>query len=298
MYVIDDQDIIDDAQRKFGNLLKKEGRPERKALGFQGGNFKNDVYFLDAYQFWWSYTDEETRHWNAFGVYDNTREWKSGGDDIVCEINPPIGSRQSKGACVSDGKEVYIAHTGKLNGKTHDGKYCTTASFREHAKNLNWKQIQWYNGKQKEVVIISSLEDDHLIYNIKTFIDEVHKYKKGKSAYLDKGNNGKGPSKEYVARRLERDNLTTQLIKKNRGYKCQICGKHIIRKENTLPYVEAAHIKSKSEGGKETTDNIIIMCPNHHAEFDMGERQITKHTKTEIQFILNDKKHQIRLGVW
>ena len=39
-------------------------------------------------------------------------------------------------------------------------------------------------------------------------------------------------------------------------------------------YIEAAHIKPKSQQGTETPDNILILCPNHHKEFDLGKREI------------------------
>ena len=322
MYAIDNQDQIDKVQSKLGKLLKKESRHETRRLGYQKGNDDFDVWLFDDYQLWWS-PMEGGGYWNAFGIYDNTREWKNNGEDIICEINLPIETRRTQGVCVSDGKKTYIAHTGKLNGPRYNKKYCTMDSFKKYAKKLNWRSIKWYDGSQKKVVIISNLDDDDLIINIRTFMEVVYKYKKGTSAYPTKPVDAQYKSKddvanmskaeirrrlqekprsvkrsEYVVRKLERDNDMTQLIKQNRGYRCQICNKGVIKKKDGTLYVEAAHIKPKNEGGDETHDNIMILCPNHHAEFDMGEKKITKHTKTEIQFVLNGKKYKVRLGIW
>jgi predicted restriction endonuclease len=94
----------------------------------------------------------------------------------------------------------------------------------------------------------------------------------------------------------KRDNYTIALIKQFRGHKCQICSKEIITKDGSK-YVEAAHIISKSEKGKETPDNILLLCPNCHKEFDIGDRQIILHNKKEIDFTINGNRHKINLTV-
>jgi 5-methylcytosine-specific restriction endonuclease McrA len=94
----------------------------------------------------------------------------------------------------------------------------------------------------------------------------------------------------------KRDNYTISLIKKIRGYKCQICGNSIL-KEDGDNYIEAAHIIPKHEKGREKPENIIILCPNHHKEFDLGNRQIISHTHKQIVFLLNENKHKIKLSI-
>ena len=42
--------------------------------------------------------------------------------------------------------------------------------------------------------------------------------------------------------------------------------------------------------------NILILCPNHHKEFDKGDRKIIEHTNDKIIFELNKKKYQIDLA--
>lgn len=94
----------------------------------------------------------------------------------------------------------------------------------------------------------------------------------------------------------KRDNYTIALIKQFRGHKCQICSKEIITKDGTK-YIEAAHIVPKSEKGKETPHNILLLCPNCHKEFDLGNREIILHNKNEIEFSINGKRHKINLKV-
>ena len=94
----------------------------------------------------------------------------------------------------------------------------------------------------------------------------------------------------------KRDNQTIADLKIYHYYKCQIC-KTRIKKEDGSYYIEAAHIKPKSKKGPETPDNILILCPNHHKEFDYGNTQIIKHSKKKIVFKMNGKRHEIDLAI-
>ncbi len=94
----------------------------------------------------------------------------------------------------------------------------------------------------------------------------------------------------------KRDNKTIAQLKIIRDFKCQICGTKIIKKNGEF-YIEAAHIKPKHKKGRETPDNILILCPNHHKEFDYGNRIIIQHTKEQIEFKLNGIQHKIDLKI-
>lgn len=75
---------------------------------------------------------------------------------------------------------------------------------------------------------------------------------------------------DTTVQRIIRDTALSKEIKKLYNYKCQVCGE-------TIPtlgtdYAEAAHIKplGQPHNGPDTKDNIICLCPNHHASFDKG----------------------------
>lgn len=91
-----------------------------------------------------------------------------------------------------------------------------------------------------------------------------------------------------------RDALSIQILKKLRSYKCQMCGKSIKMANGNL-YVEGAHIKPKSKNGFEKPNNILILCPNHHKEFDFGVRRIHQHDYEIVKFELNGAVHEISL---
>jgi putative restriction endonuclease len=95
---------------------------------------------------------------------------------------------------------------------------------------------------------------------------------------------------------FKRDNKTIAQLKFLRDFKCQIC-KSQIKKKNGGFYIEAAHISPKHKRGRETPDNIIILCPNHHKEFDYGDTIIMNQSKEKIEFKMNGAKHKIDLKI-
>lgn len=55
-------------------------------------------------------------------------------------------------------------------------------------------------------------------------------------------------------------------IKQMRGRKCQICQYSFIM-DNGNEYCEAHHIQYLSENGSQNSDNVVLLCPNHHRMF-------------------------------
>lgn len=97
-------------------------------------------------------------------------------------------------------------------------------------------------------------------------------------------------------KKYKRDNKTVAQLKYIRDFKCQICSTQIKKKDGSY-YIEAAHIIPKYNNGKETPDNILILCPNHHKEFDYGDLNIIENNSKKIEFLLNDEKYVISLDL-
>jgi hypothetical protein len=71
--------------------------------------------------------------------------------------------------------------------------------------------------------------------------------------------------------RIIRDTELARRVKLLHQYKCQICG-YSIRLNNGSNYAEAHHIQplGKPHDGPDCIENIVCVCPNHHAELDYG----------------------------
>lgn len=80
----------------------------------------------------------------------------------------------------------------------------------------------------------------------------------------------------------------------DRDYKCQFCSTTIL-KANGDYYIEACHVKAKAEGGKDSLDNILILCPNCHKLFDYGNREKEEHSKDFYSVIINGKRYKTSL---
>lgn len=99
---------------------------------------------------------------------------------------------------------------------------------------------------------------------------------------------------EFRGKQYKRDNKSIIELKILRDFKCQLCEVTIMKKDNTH-YIEAAHITEKRHKGPETPDNLLILCPNHHKEFDLGSKKIIERTKEKIVFELNGVNYTVSL---
>lgn len=153
-----------------------------------------------------------------------------------------------------------------------------------------WKDRNVYDKYQNELNLSDNMEQEELAYIIK----------KTKREDIIKELKALKPTdpKEIVihSKTYLRDNKTTVQLKELRGYCCQMCQTRI-PKANGSFYIEAAHITPKAEKGTEMPENILILCPNHHKEFDYGRPQIQERTKEYIRFILNGKTYEVSLKI-
>jgi predicted restriction endonuclease len=94
----------------------------------------------------------------------------------------------------------------------------------------------------------------------------------------------------------KRDNRTIAQLKLLCGHKCELCGSAIRKKDGSF-YVEAAHITPKRHKGPELANNIVVLCPNHHKEFDLGDKLIIKRSDATLRIKLNEREYSIDLGL-
>ena len=99
--------------------------------------------------------------------------------------------------------------------------------------------------------------------------------------------------RRVVVERFERNKRLSEYIKELYGWKCQICGFTIRKKDGGL-HVETHHLKPLSEGGHDSIKNIIIVCPNHHALFEYGDVSIVSVTSEKVEVMINSKYYTIR----
>jgi predicted restriction endonuclease len=87
---------------------------------------------------------------------------------------------------------------------------------------------------------------------------------------------------------IRKDTAFINKLKEIAAYTCQFpnCG-HQIKTGKGKYYIEVAHIKPVNQKGKSVLGNLLVLCPNHHKEFDYGELQIKEQTLEKLSGSLN-----------
>ena len=101
----------------------------------------------------------------------------------------------------------------------------------------------------------------------------------------------KPPKKSQVKiDRIIRNTSISSEVKKRYVDKCFICKKIIqVKKGN---YSEAAHIRPLGKGGFDSPDNVIVLCPNHHVEFDYGMVTMMMVDKQTLKIVHKNEENE------
>ena len=119
-----------------------------------------------------------------------------------------------------------------------------------------------------------------------TFFNNIEISEDEDIIFNEDGSKNGNENPEKVRLTICRTIRDTKMIKKLKikySNRCQICGKKIIL-PNGKEYSEGHHLKKLggSHKGPDTEDNVIILCPFHHAEFDYGAIGIDPKSKRII----------------
>ena len=76
---------------------------------------------------------------------------------------------------------------------------------------------------------------------------------------------GRSP-RQYTAteKRYARNPFVAELAKRRAAGVCDLCGKDAPFKNKWGPYLEAHHVKPLAEGGADSIENVVALCPNCH----------------------------------
>jgi hypothetical protein len=76
---------------------------------------------------------------------------------------------------------------------------------------------------------------------------------------------------QVIERRVVRDTPLARRLKAMHGNRCQLCGA-VLAGLDGWRYSEAHHVRplGSPHNGPDTSENIVILCPNHHAMCDYG----------------------------
>lgn len=155
----------------------------------------------------------------------------------------------------------------------------TLRSLRKLVGDYRAKQGPKMNKQEQEELITKLTQEQLTQETLLKRLDQLHQT---------------GPERIKVHQQVyRRHNYAVALIKMIRGFSCQICGTTITKRDGF--YIEAAHITPKYKGGDESLPNILILCPNHHKEFDLGDTQILQRSADRVVFTMNGTRYDLSL---
>jgi len=90
--------------------------------------------------------------------------------------------------------------------------------------------------------------------------------------------------------RVIRDSKVREYVLRNAEGKCEYCGERGFQMKSARPYLEAHHIILLSKDGRDTVDNVIALCPNHHREAHFGAEAETLEEKFIVRIKARSKR--------
>ncbi len=88
---------------------------------------------------------------------------------------------------------------------------------------------------------------------------------------------------DAVVSRIVRDTATAKALKSRYAFRCQVCGVSLGYGSGQF-YIEVHHLRplGHPHDGPDAEGNMLILCPNHHALFDLGVPQFVADGEVEI----------------
>ncbi|QCJ47766.1 HNH endonuclease [Haloprofundus sp. MHR1] len=88
------------------------------------------------------------------------------------------------------------------------------------------------------------------------------------------------PDRTEVTRcRVIRNTTRVRRLKELYDFSCQVCGQQR-RRSPDEPYAEGHHLQPLGghHNGPDAAENLLVLCPNHHADFDYGVIEVDPET--------------------
>jgi HNH endonuclease/EVE domain len=118
-----------------------------------------------------------------------------------------------------------------------------------------------------------------------TYEDLILKYATQKAHLALPDRPGSRPARRTV---FERDPLVIAIAKVRAEFQCEVagCAHPSFNGKDRKPYREVHHIQPLADGGVDTIDNVVCLCPSHHREAHFGEsREALKSTFIALRAI-------------
>lgn len=95
--------------------------------------------------------------------------------------------------------------------------------------------------------------------------------------------------RQQLVGRIVRDAQVAEGVRCRDGHKCVLCkrNEHAVVADSGLHYVEVHHVVYLSQGGRDAADNMVTLCPHHHAEIHHATAKRRGELDSQIQAYLS-----------
>lgn len=128
---------------------------------------------------------------------------------------------------------------------------------------------------------LQMLRDDGAV----EFLDDAGTYRLSFAAELsdsvvDVPADGRVERVTTVRDELNRDAALATQLKERYDHHCQLCGDRRVRDGAGTGYAECHHVRplGRPHHGPDRAANLLVLCPNHHADFDHGVVRVDPDT--------------------
>ncbi|WP_435334760.1 HNH endonuclease [Haloarchaeobius sp. TZWWS8] len=89
--------------------------------------------------------------------------------------------------------------------------------------------------------------------------------------------------REFTSEDVIRNEALVRQVKRMHDHNCQICGEKRLQGPED-GYSEVHHLMPLGEDGPDIPENVVVVCPNHHVDFENGMISIDPRTKEITHF--------------
>jgi hypothetical protein len=180
------------------------------------------------------------------------------------------------------GKDVFVLDTHTSSIKTTDiffevlsplviastrGYKLNTTNFLDIVRKRGWYDD---NTKHREFPGLTTNESYYLSV-VSAICQKLSLYHVNSPKAADINEAPESLRSKIEVNRIIRDTALARDLKVMHDFSCQICGQSIDLSNGKL-YAEAHHLKplGSPHNGPDVAGNIVVLCPNHHAQCDYG----------------------------
>jgi hypothetical protein len=243
---------------------------------------------LDQYGFWARVDPIAMRTW--FGISDRTS----------VQINVTEGSQGT--IAERDGRR-FLCHTGRLNGRL---KILRSDVIKSVSAVL--EDVRTRDGFVKQYIVVACIDDplDAIGRDLKKFVQACEDLvtnvevpgptkiepREPLSHEIPAGN--PRPAKTTSATQFVRDRAVMSFAKALAKGQCERCNEDAPFHDEDGPFLEVHHLIPLSEGGPDTPNNVIALCPNCHRR--MHHSKDAEQDKVALIQKVIDRLEKIRAG--